>query len=247
MKLFSIPLSIIYYFFFGLTLAVMHVWQWLAYNLGGYSRHHFSVKVMNLLLIYCTKILGTSHKFSGKENLPKGVPLIFVSNHQSIFDISPIEWYLSEFHPKFISKKELGKGIPSVSYNLQRGGSVLIDRSEPRQALPEIKKLSLYIEEHKRSAVIFPEGTRSRDGKLKPFRDNGLKMLLKFAPSALIVPITINNSWKIVKNGSFPLSLGTRFSLQVHSPISPKDYDFEELMEKTREAIQSTLEISKVD
>lgn len=245
MKLISIPVTIIYYFFFGLVLAVMHVWQWLGFNLGGYSAHHSAVKVMNLILIWCTKILGTTHKFSGKENLPKNVPLIFVSNHQSIMDISPVEWYLSEFHPKFISKKELGKGIPSVSYNLQKGGSVLIDRKDPRQALPEIKKLALYIEKNNYSAVIFPEGTRSRNGKLKPFHDSGLKMLIKFAPSALVVPVTINNSWKIVKNGYFPLSLGTRFSLQVHEPISPNEMNFEDLMEKTREAIQSALEISK--
>src|SRR5690606_24641552 len=178
MKLIAILLSLIYYFFFGLTLAVMHLWQWLGFNLSGYSAHHFSVKVMNLLLIWCTKILGTTHKFTGKEKLPKNVPLIFVSNHQSIFDISPVEWYLSEFHPKFISKKELGKGIPSVSYNLQKGGSVLIDRADPRQALPEIKKLAKYIEQNKYSAVIFPEGTRSRNGKLKSFHDSGLKMLV---------------------------------------------------------------------
>jgi len=242
MKILSYPLSVIYYFFFGLTLGVMHIVQWLSYNLGGYTAHHKSVQVMNRLLVMCTKILGTTHQFSGKENLPKDVPLIFVSNHQSMLDISPIEWYLVDFHPKFISKIELGKGIPSVSYNLQKGGSVLIDRKDPRQALPEIKKLSQYIEKHKRSAVIFPEGTRSRDGKLKPFRDNGLKMLLKFAPSALVVPVTINNSWKIVKNGSFPLSLGTRFSLQVHAPVNPKEFEFDELMNEIRKSIESTLE-----
>src|SRR5690606_26714679 len=138
-------------------------------------------------------------------------------------------------------KKELGKGIPSVSYNLRKGGSVLIDRADPRQALPEIKKLSQYIEQNKYSAVIFPEGTRSRNGKLKSFHDSGLKMLVKFAPSALIVPVTINNSWKIVRNGYFPLSLGTRFSLEVHPPISPEEFSFEDLMKKTRDAIQSTL------
>src|SRR5690606_1260856 len=203
MKILAYPITIIYYLFFGITLGLMHIVQWLTYNLGGYKSHHKAVQAMNWMLIMCTKVLGTTHQYAGKEHLKEGIPYIFVSNHQSILDISPIEWYLADFHPKFISKIELGKGIPSVSYNLQKGGSVLIDRKDPRQALPEIKKLSEYIEKHKRSAVIFPEGTRSRDGKLKPFRDNGLKMLIKYAPSALIVPITINNSWKIVKNGYF--------------------------------------------
>ena len=48
---------------------------------------------------------------------------------------------MRKWHPKFISKKELGKGIPSVSYNLKYGGSALIDRKDPKQALPEIKKV----------------------------------------------------------------------------------------------------------
>lgn len=242
MKILAYPITLIYYLFFGITLGLMHILQWISYNLGGYQPHHKTVQAMNWMLIMCTKVLGTTHQYSGKEHLKEGTPYIFVSNHQSILDISPIEWYLADFHPKFISKIELGKGIPSVSYNLQKGGSVLIDRKDPRQALPEIKKLSQYIEKHKRSAVIFPEGTRSREGKLKPFRDNGLKMLIKYAPSALIVPITINNSWKIVKNGYFPLSLGTDFSLDVHPPISPNNYEFEVIMEKIREAIQSKLE-----
>ena len=242
MIIFSVLLSIIYYLFFGLTLAIMHLAQWLAYNLGGYKAHHEVVRAMNWTLIMCTKVLGTTHQFNGKENLEPGVPYIFVSNHQSIFDISPIEWYLNKFHPKFISKIELGKGIPSVSYNLQKGGSVLIDRKDPRQALPQIKKLGLYIEEHKRSAVIFPEGTRSRDGKLKPFHDTGIKTLIKFAPSAKIVPITINNSWKLVKNGSFPLTLGVRFQVDVHQPIDPKSVEFDELMNQIRNSIESKLE-----
>src|SRR5690606_10367950 len=122
------------------------------------------------------------------------------------------------------------------------GGSVLIDRKDPRQALPEIKKLGQYIEKHTRSAVIFPEGTRSRDGKLKNFHDTGIKTLLKYSPSAQIVPITINNSWKLVKNGSFPLTLGVKFKVHVHEPIQPKGMEWDELMNQIRNKIQSKLE-----
>ena len=196
---------------------------------------------MNFLLMTCTRILGSTYQFEGKNKIPKDRPLIFVCNHQSMFDISPIEWYLADFHPKFISKIELGKGIPSVSYNLKRGGSVLIDRNDSKQAFGEIRKLGLYIEEHKRSAMIFPEGTRSKDGKLKPFKDKGLRILTKYAPNAIIVPLTINNSWKIVRNGTFPLSLGTHFDLYVHEPIDPKQMDFDQMFETTRNVINEKL------
>ncbi len=241
MKILSYLLSVIFYLIFGLILVVMHAVQWLCYNLGGYKPHHTSVKIMDWMIFQSTRVLGTTYRFSGREKIPKGIPLIFVSNHQSMYDIPPLEWYLSGFHPKFISKIELGKGIPSVSYNLRKGGSVLIDRKDTKQALPEIKKLGQYIEKNKRSAIIFPEGTRSRDGKLKKFHETGIKVLIKYSPSALIVPITINNSWKMVKNGSFPLSLGTRFSQEVHDPISTKGIDADELMQKVRDVVESGL------
>ena len=97
-----------------------------------------------------------------------------------------------------------------MSYNLNHGGSVLIDRKDPKQAIPVIKGLSEYIEKNTRSAVIFPEGTRSKTGKPKPFAQSGLKILCKYAPSAYVVPITINNSWKMVRFGAFPMGLGNR-------------------------------------
>jgi 1-acyl-sn-glycerol-3-phosphate acyltransferase len=126
---------------------------------------------------------------------------------------------MRKHHPKFVSKKELGKGIPSVSYNLRHGGSVLIDRKDGRQSLVEIAKLGKYIETLNRSAVIFPEGTRSKTGHPKKFQTTGLKMLMKQAPSALVVPVSINNSWKMLRYGKFPNGLGTRISFLVHKPM----------------------------
>ena len=87
---------------------------------------------------------------------------------------------MRKFHPKFVSKKELGKGIPSISYNLNHGGSVLIDRNDPKQAISVIKELSQYIQKTNRSAVIFPEGTRSKTGRPREFAKSGLKILLLF-------------------------------------------------------------------
>jgi 1-acyl-sn-glycerol-3-phosphate acyltransferase len=75
------------------------------------------------------------------ERVPKNVPIIFVSNHQSMYDIIAMIWFLRRFHCKFVSKKEL-EGIPSIS-NLRHGGSALIDRKDPKQAIPAIKGLGI--------------------------------------------------------------------------------------------------------
>jgi len=240
-KLVSYPISVIYYLCFGLTLVVFHPIQWVCFNVFGYQAHKKSVDYLNLFLVRCTNILGTSYTFKNREIIPNDVPIIFVANHQSLYDIIGIIWYLRKFHAKFVSKKELGKGIPSVSYNLRHGGSVLIDRKDPKQALPVIKGLGEYIEKYHRSAVIFPEGTRSKTGKPKEFAQSGLKILCKYAPSAYIVPITINNSWKMVKFGAFPMGLGNKLEFTIHEPLAVKEYSFEELMQKTESAVVSAI------
>ncbi|MBN9283390.1 MULTISPECIES: lysophospholipid acyltransferase family protein [Flavobacterium] len=236
-KIISYPLSVIYYLFFGLCLVIFHPIQWICLNLFGYQAHKKSVDYLNFLLVKCTNLLGTTYTFEHKERIPANVPVIFVANHQSMYDIVGIIWYLRRSHPKFVSKKELGKGIPSVSYNLRHGGSVLIDRKDPKQALPTIKSLADYIQKHQRAAVIFPEGTRSKTGVPKRFSENGLKILCKYAPSAYIVPISINNSWKMVRFGAFPMGLGNKLKFTIHEPIAVKDHSFQEIMEKTENAV----------
>ncbi|AWA29168.1 1-acyl-sn-glycerol-3-phosphate acyltransferase [Flavobacterium magnum] len=236
-KIISYPISVLYYFFFGLILVVFHPIQWICFNVFGYQAHKKSVDYLNFLLLKNTILLGTRVTFRNIDAIPKNVPVIFVANHQSLYDIICIIWFLRKFHPKFVSKAELGKGIPSVSYNLRHGGSVLIDRKDPKQAIPVIKGLSEYIEKFRRSAVIFPEGTRSKDGKPKEFAQSGLKILCKYAPSAYVVPITINNSWKIVKYGFFPLGLGNRLTFTVHEALPVKDLPFEEILERTERSI----------
>ncbi len=188
----------------------------------------------------CTHILGTTYRFKNPHNIPTDRPLIIVPNHQSMHDIPPIIWYMRKHHPKFVSKKELGKGIPSVSYNLRHGGSVLIDRNDRKQAMGEIIKLGKYIADHNRSAVIFPEGTRSRDGHSKPFKTMGLKLLMKNAPSALIVPISIDNSWKMLKYGKFPNGIGNHIVFTVHPPISVNQ-NLDGIIEQTEKAVVSGL------
>ena len=216
---------------FGTTLVVFHPIQWFCLNVFGYQAHKKSVDVLQLFLIRCLNVLGTRISFHNQYNIPIDQPLIIVANHQSMYDISPIMWYMRKHHVKFISKKELGKGIPSVSYNLRHGGSVLIDRKNPIQAVKAIENFSNYIETTKRSAVIFPEGTRSKDGTPKPFQRKGLITLFQHIPSALVVPITINNSWKILQYGKFPLGIGNHLQFMVHQPLKVSEYKANELID----------------
>lgn len=236
-KIISYPLSLLFGVVFFFWLLIFHPIQWLCLHLFGYNAHKKSVAVLNWFLTRTTHLLGTTYRFKGLEKIPKGVPLIIVCNHQSMYDIPPIIWFMRVWHPKFISKKELGKGIPSVSFNLRHGGSALIDRKDPKQALPAIKKVAEYINTNNYSVVIFPEGTRSKTGAPKPFSVNGLRILYKNAPDAYFLPITINNSWKLTKYGSFPLGLGNKISHTIHEPLKVSDYSFEEIFEKTQQTI----------
>lgn len=219
LKLLSYPISALYLLCFFLTLLIFHPIQWVCFNIFGYQAHKKSVDYMNICLMRCMHILGTRFTFENPHVIETGRPLIIVANHQSMYDISPLTVFFRKYHPKFISKIELGKGIPSVSYNLRHGGSALIDRKNPRQSLPAIMKFGEYIENTKRAAVIFPEGTRSVDGVPKKFQTKGLEILLKKAPSALVIPVTINNSWKVLRYGKFPLGLGNHLKFTVHKPL----------------------------
>ena len=236
-KIISYPLSLVTCFLFFIIISVFHLIQYVCFNLFGYRAHKKSVDILNLLLLGILPVLLSKAEAEITAELPKDKPLIFVANHQGLYDIIGFSWFLRKYHPKFVSKIELGKGIPSVSYNLNHGGSVLIDRKDPKQALPELKKLGEYIEATNRSAVIFPEGTRSRDGKSGTFAASGLKILCKYAPNALVVPVTINNSWKLFRYGTFPLGIGNRLKFKVHPPIAVSACDFNSLFEQTEKTI----------
>ncbi len=232
----------VHYLFFGLVLCVFHPIQWVSLKLGGLEAHKKSVDLMNLFLISTYYILGSRIRFSNKFNLPVNRPIIFIANHQSMYDIPPLIWFLRKYHAKFISKIELTRGIPSISFNLKYGGGANIDRKDSKQAISEILKLGERMKQQNWSAVIFPEGTRSRDGRLKQFAIGGVATLLKRCPNALIVPIAIKGSWKFVQYGSFPLSFGKNMSWTVLEPIENTGGPLEEIMLKAENQIRGEVE-----
>ena len=242
MKLLSYILSPIFALTFYILLLIFHPIQWLGLKLFGQQKGHQPVvNIMNWFLVKSLLILGIPVRVKNEQDLPTGKTILFVANHQSMFDIPPIIWHFRKYYPKFVSKKELGKGIPSVSFNLRHGGAALIDRKDAKQALSTLGRFAKNINKNNWSAVIFPEGTRSKTGKPKSFSKNGLKMLIKYNPEALIVPLTINNSYKVFKYGKFPLGLFSPIEILTHAPIAANAMEFDELVATVEKTVTSSI------
>jgi 1-acyl-sn-glycerol-3-phosphate acyltransferase len=237
----SYILTPVFYACFGLLLVLFHPVQVLARHLFGDKARKNTVDLLNYLLVKCLHILGCSIKFSGFEKIPDQRPLIIVANHQSLFDIPAVVHGFRKYYPKFISKKELSRNLPSISYNLKYGKSALIDRENGTQAVKEIFKLGRLIEENCYSACIFPEGTRSRTGKVNKFMTGGIHTLLRAAPSAIVVPFVIDGHSQVMYKGSFPLGLGQKIKYTVLDPIEPKGRDLEEIVIEIQSAIRKEL------
>lgn len=241
-KILSYTLTPLYLFAFGFLLVIFHPIQMFTNWIWGYPVRKKAVDVMNYMLLYSLKVLGVRISFRGLEKIPQGRPLIVVANHQSTLDIPAVIIAFQKNHPKFISKKELGKGIPSISYNLRHGGSVLIDRQNKSQSVKDILLLGKHIEQNNYSACIFPEGTRTKDGTVRTFMSAGIASLYKTAPSSLIVPFVIDGNYHLMKHGYFPMAFGTYLKYTVLDPIDPKGKDLAELTQKIEDQIRKELE-----
>lgn len=226
---------------FLLILVIFQPIQWVCFRFFGYSAHKKSVDILNLFLLRSVYLLGNTVTFVNNQNLPVGHPIIFLANHQGLLDIPPMIWYLRKYHAKFISKIELTKNIPSISYNLRHGGGANIDRKDQRQSITEIMKLGVRMKENKWSAVIFPEGTRSTDGTIKTFQVGGIATILKKCPEALLVPVAIKDSWKMIRYGQYPLNTFTPMKWEVLTPIEPAGRPVEELVLEAENQIRAAL------
>ncbi len=225
---------------FAAVLLLFHPLQVIA-RVFGYGAHKRVVDWLNLSLLQSLRLVGTHIELDCSQPLPAGRPLLVVSNHQSMYDIPLLGWVFRRHHPKFVAKAELGRGLPSVSYNLRHGGSVLIDRSDPRQSLPALAGFGDYIETHGYTACIFPEGTRARDGAMKPFNAAGFRQLLRSLPTALIVPVAIEGSWELVRYGMRPIPFGVRLRCTVLPPLEQDGRPARDLLGVAEDRIRDRL------
>jgi len=240
-KILSYPLSVVHLILFFLVLLIFHPIQMLCHAIGGHSLHQKSVSVLNWFLMGTQLVLFNRFSMNCKTDLPVGPSYIFVSNHQSMFDIPPLIYFLRNYYPKFVAKKELAKGIPSISLNLRIGENCAIDRKKPREAVVALSKFAKNVHDKNRSVVIFAEGTRSRTGVPKPFQVRGLQTIFSYVPDAVVVPVTINNSWKVDRYGKFPFGMGNHISVTVHEPMPIAGKDPIEIIQTAQSVVHNSI------
>lgn len=177
-------------------------------------------------------------KVTGRENISNKKGYVFVANHQGAYDIFAIFGYLD--HPfKWMMKASLIK-IPLVGYSCKRAGHVFVDNSSAKAVVRTMDEARKRVEQGK-SLCIFPEGSRTLDGHLQPFKTGAYKLAVRY--SLPVVPLTINGSYEVLpRKGAILPHWGT-IKLTIHPCIMPgKDgHDMRDLMERSREAIASAL------
>ncbi|MCS6821852.1 MAG: 1-acyl-sn-glycerol-3-phosphate acyltransferase [Microscillaceae bacterium] len=218
--------TLIYLPFFLFYLLIYELFARISFLLS-FQLYSWVIKSMQYLVIYTLYVTGFRIKFNLQSLalLPQDTPVVIVSNHQSMFDIPCIILAFHKFHVNFVAKKELGKNIPTVSFHLRNGGSVLIDRKDSESAIQQIARLGKHIEARKEAACIYPEGTRSRNGILKEFKKGGFITLMENAPSAWVVPVIIKNTYKIVQYGMLPIPTGIKVKVSTLLPLQRENFE----------------------
>lgn len=206
----------------------------LLFSSGGKVAHIVSNTFAKAVLF----IAGVRLKVEGREKIDKNGKYVFISNHLSNFDI-PVLISAIPNNLRFIYKKSIAY-VPFFGWAVYLGGYVPVDRSNARSGFEAIRKAAGIIKEKGLSFIVFPEGTRSRDGNLGEFKRGGF--LLANAVKEKIVPVTIIGSDKILPKKSFKIKSGI-VKVILGDPVEfREDKTF---MNEIRDIIGKTIEKNK--
>lgn len=202
---------------------------------GYYPAHYWSRLVCRLLFVRV--------KVNGREHIDPSTSYVFVANHQGAFDIWAIYGYLNHDF-KWLMKKSLEK-IFLVGYACKRAGHVFVDDSRLsgiRETIAESEKTL----KDGMSLVIFPEGSRTFDGKMIPFKRGAFMLASEF--KLPVVPITIDGAFKAMPRTTYCATPCT-ITLTIHKPIypGPNGFNTKQLMVQCREEIQKDLPVEYRD
>ncbi len=180
---------------------------------------------------------------SGSEIISRGTSYVFVANHQGAYDIFAIYGWLGH-NFKWMMKKSLER-IPLVGYSCRKAGHIFVDN----RTATGIKQTMAAAERQLAkgmSVVVFPEGSRTRDGKVHAFRRGAFMLAVEF--SLPVVPVTIDGSYSVMPRTAW-LPRPGHIHLTIHEPIvasAVQGHDLAELMTSSRDAVLSSLVRNRV-
>ena len=158
----------------------------------------------------------------GMEHIPKGQPVVFVSNHQSWFDVLALASTLPHT-TRFVSKKELAR-VPILGAAMKAAGHIFIDRQNRQKAFEAYEDAAKVIKD-RMNAVLFAEGTRSRTGELQPFKKG--PFVLAIAAQVPVVPVYCADTYEIMPKGTMWIR-PRPVTLMFGEPIDTKGMDYED-------------------
>jgi 1-acyl-sn-glycerol-3-phosphate acyltransferase len=158
------------------------------------------------------------------DKLSQEEPLIIISNHQSNIDIPTIQGYFP-FVPGFMAKKEM-ETWPFFKTWIPITNSIFIDRKNPREGIKAIRKTVKFIKDGY-PILVFPEGTRSEDGKVGEFKNGGFKVAID--SKAKIIPVTLKGTYDVQRKGQLRMNSNKQIKLIIGKVVDTKDYDREGL------------------
>ena len=174
---------------------------------------------------------------------------LVVSNHQSTADIAILPWVLRSLNVKFVAKEELGHGIPTVSLAMRHWGSALISREATREDITRLKVMARGLVDWEASVVIFPEGTRSRDGRLLPYKSGAVRIVAK-ATGLPLLPVAIDGTHVAPDLSDFARRMpGARGTVTIGAPIPPEAWAgrLDRAVEDIRTWARETIETGRRD
>jgi 1-acyl-sn-glycerol-3-phosphate acyltransferase len=150
-------------------------------------------------------VCGVKVRVHGRERIDPTKAYLFMANHQSNFDIPILTAAFDTLQVRWVSKQEVRK-VPIIGLCMQRTHQVLVDRDSPTQAVAVIRQVKALLAANI-SAVFFPEGTRTRDGHLQPFKPGGFAVATE--AKVPVIPTVINGSRALWPPGGVDLRPGT--------------------------------------
>lgn len=178
-------------------------------------------------------LAGIKVDVRGIDNIPKGVPVVLLSNHQGAFDIPALQAFLP-LQFRWVAKKSLFR-IPVIGWSMSLANYIPIERENPQEAMKSMEEAAERIRKGT-SVLVFPEGTRSTTGELLPFKRGAFMLAAK--SGAAIVPVAIRGTSAIMKKGGF-LIRPSRVTISVGKPILPQESDEKDLRNRTKKAIEA--------